>query len=58
MTRDEMLERISSTELTAWLALYAVEAEEAEHQRHLRESKDGQVFDDRFGREEPDDDDD
>jgi hypothetical protein len=44
MTREEMLARISSPELTAWWALFEVEADEAEHHRDVIESGDGQVI--------------
>lgn len=33
MTRDEMLARISSVELTDWIALYRMEAKEMEEMR-------------------------
>lgn len=43
MTRDELLARMTSTELTAWFALFLVEGEEAEYRRHVSESGDGRV---------------
>lgn len=42
--RDELLTRLSSDELTGWLALFAVQADEADLQRHRLESGDGQVI--------------
>lgn len=45
---------MSSHELTAWQAFYAVRTEESEHQRHVLESGDGQVI--VSGRDEPDED--
>lgn len=45
MTRDEMLERISSKELTEWAALFSVESDERQAARDRAESGDGQVFD-------------
>lgn len=56
MTRDEMVARMSSRELSTWLALSRVYEEEAEHRRHVMESGDGQVI--VTGRDEPDDDED
>ena len=43
MGREDLLARMSSRELTAWMAYYAVKAEEAEHQQDLAESGDGVV---------------
>lgn len=39
MTRDEMLSRISSAELTDWIALYRLEAKEQDEMR--RQAKAG-----------------
>ena len=39
-----MIARMSSVELSGWLALFAVHAEEDEHRRDLEESGDGQVI--------------
>lgn len=44
MTRDEMIERMSSRELSGWLALFQVEAEEAQHRRDVIESGDSHVI--------------
>ena len=44
MTCAEMLDRISSRELSQWWALYQVRGEEAEYRRHVAESGDGQVI--------------
>lgn len=62
MTRDEMLERMPSTELTGWMALMKVHHEEAEERQHIAESGDGIVivsgrdeeFDDEDDEDEPD----
>lgn len=54
MTRDEMVARMTSLELSGWAALFAVQAEEAEHRRDVLESGDGEVV--RFGDEQDDDD--
>jgi hypothetical protein len=43
MTRGEMLARMPSWELSAWMALYNVKGEEREHDRHKLESGDGIV---------------
>lgn len=56
MTRDEMLARMTSQELTAWWALYEVEAEESKHARDIAESGDGQVIVHGGDDEEEDDD--
>jgi len=55
MTCDEMIERMTSLELTKWWVLYQVRGEEAEHQRNVAESGDGQVV--YYGRDEDDEDD-
>jgi len=39
-----MLARLSSAELTGWLALLSVQADEAAMQRHRLESGDGNVI--------------
>lgn len=44
MTRDELLARMSSRELTEWLALFEVQAEEQQRERDTLESGDGQVI--------------
>jgi hypothetical protein len=44
MTRDELVARMSSQELTAWMALFNVHAEEAQRQRDILESGDGHVY--------------
>lgn len=44
MPRDEMLARMSSRELTHWIALAKVHEDEAEHRKLVAESGDGQVF--------------
>ena len=44
MTRDELLDRVTSAELSGWVALYAVRADEAAHRQHVQDSGDGQVF--------------
>jgi hypothetical protein len=44
MTRDELLARMASRELTAWMALFAVQAEEAKHEHDTLESGDGNVI--------------
>lgn len=59
MTRDEMIARMSSQELTGWLALFGVQAEEADYRRDLADSGDGEVIvtgrdDDDDEEEEPD----
>ena len=41
---EEMLARLSSAELTGWLALLSVQADEAAMQRHRLESGDGNVI--------------
>lgn len=60
MTRDEMIARITSRELSAWWALYQVEAEEEERRRDVLESGDGHVIvtglDDEDGDGDQDDD--
>lgn len=56
MTRDELIERMSSRELSAWHALFLVEAEEREHARDVIESGDGLVI--VSGRDGDDEDDD
>lgn len=43
MTRDELLARMSSRELSGWMALMIVHEEEAEYQRDLASSGDGIV---------------
>lgn len=43
MTRGHLLAQISSQELTAWMALFAVQSEEAKHHQDILESGDGQV---------------
>jgi hypothetical protein len=49
------LQRISSRELTEWIALAKVEAKEEEHRRDIEESGDGKVV---VVGADPDDDDD
>ncbi len=44
MTEAELLDRISSRELTRWFVLYQVEAEEDDERRHRAESDDGQLI--------------
>ena len=44
MTREELLTRMDSRELSGWWALFQVRGEEAEHRRHVAESGDGQVI--------------
>jgi len=39
-----VIARMSSAELSGWLALFAVHAEEDEHRRDLEESGDGVVI--------------
>ena len=60
MTRAEMLTRLTSTELSAWLVLFRVQADEqaeaAQHQKDLAESGDGIVHE--YGRPDDRDDDD
>lgn len=56
MTRAEMLARMTSPELTGWLALSLVRGEEAEHQQDLADSGDGIVVE--HGREQETDEDD
>ena len=55
MTRDELVARMSSRELSAWMALLKVHGEEREYARHVAESGDGQVI--ISGRDEDDDED-
>jgi hypothetical protein len=43
MTRDEMLERITSEELTVWMGLFKIQAGEAQHAHDIAESGDGIV---------------
>lgn len=54
MTREELIARMDSRELSAWWALYQVEGEEREYQRHVAESGDGEVT--ISGRDDEDDD--
>jgi hypothetical protein len=44
MTRDEMIGRMSSLELSHWFALFLVHTDEREHARHVAESGDGIVY--------------
>lgn len=53
MTRAEMLDRISSAELSGWWALYQAEHEEAEEARLRASSPDGEVF--IYGRDDDED---
>ncbi len=39
MTVGELLDRMSSSELTEWAALYRLENEEATHQRKVADSR-------------------
>jgi hypothetical protein len=55
MTREEMLARMPSLELTKWFALFLVQAEERQHARDVAESGDGIVYE--SGREDDSDDD-
>ena len=59
MTRAEMLTRLDSAELSAWLVLLRVQADEqaeaAQHQKDLAESGDGIVQE--YGRPDDRDDD-
>jgi hypothetical protein len=45
MTRNEMVDRMSSQELSGWHALMVVQAEEAKHHRDMIEARDGIVVD-------------
>lgn len=55
MTRDELLARMTSQELSAWWALFTVHQQEAEDARHFAESGDGHVF--KYGDDTEDDED-
>jgi len=44
MTADELLSRISSRELTAWLALFAVQADEADRRQLEADAPDGEII--------------
>jgi len=56
MVRAEMLARMTSQELTAWMALLTVQDEEAELARLRASSNDGQVI--ITGRDDDEDDED
>lgn len=56
MTRAEMLDRMSSAELSGWQAIYRAEHEEAEEARLQASSPDGQVF--IYGRDDDEEDED
>lgn len=56
MTRAELLARMSSRELSGWLALFQVQADEAAYARMVAESSDGQVV--IQGRDDDEDDED
>jgi hypothetical protein len=56
MTRDEMVARMSSLELTHWWALFVVHAEERKHAEDVADSGDGIVYE--YGRQEDDESDD
>lgn len=55
MTRDEMIARMSSVELSGWMTLFAVQADEAKFHQDLRESGDGVVHISGLDEDEDDD---
>jgi hypothetical protein len=56
MTRDEMVARMSSLELTHWWALFVVHADERKRAEDVAESGDGIVIE--YGKDEDDESDD
>jgi hypothetical protein len=44
MTRDELIGRMSSQELSHWFALFVVHGQEHEHAQHVADSGDGIVY--------------
>jgi hypothetical protein len=55
MTRDEMVARMSSLELTHWWALFVVHADERKRAEDVAESGDGIVIE--YGKDDDTDDD-